>query len=156
MTKEEHTATVRGFNLAISKKFSVEVANFIRRKKLKVAKELMEGVIEKKIAVPFRKHNRDLGHKRGIGPGRYPIKVAKQILILLESAEMNATNKGLDVDALFIKEISANKGSTSMKGGRHRGREAKRTHLEILLEEKEEKKKTKKAMKKSKKGEEKK
>ncbi|MDP3918916.1 MAG: 50S ribosomal protein L22 [Nanoarchaeota archaeon] len=140
--EEEHTSKASGANLAVSKKFSVVVAKFIRGRKLDKAKSLMESVLTKTVAVPFKKHNRDLGHKRGIGPGRYPIKVVEVMLSLLKSAEMNASNKGLDVDALFVKSIIVNKGTSTMKGGRHRGRAAKRTHINLILEERENKKKT--------------
>tara|TARA_Y100000310_G_scaffold342215_1_gene444360 strand:- start:7765 stop:8304 length:540 start_codon:yes stop_codon:yes gene_type:complete len=148
MEVNEHNASARGFNLALSKKFSVEVSKFIQGKDLKVAKAMMEDVLTQKIAVPFTRFNRDLGHKTGIGPGRYPMKVCKTFLNLLQSAEMNAVNKGLDVDALFVKSAFANKASGTMRGGRNRGREAKRCHIEIVLEEREIKKKAKKTVSK--------
>ena len=142
--EEEHSASARGWNLAVSTKFSVEVANFIRGKSVQKAKLDMENVIEQTTAVPFWRYTRDLAHKPGpIGPGRYPVKVAKAILLLLQSAELNAINKGLDGDALFVKSIIANKGSGVMRAGRHRGRSAKRTHIEVIVEEKEIKKKMK-------------
>ncbi len=141
----EHQAIARGTNLAISKKFCVEIAKFIRGRDLDKAKGLMNGVISKSVAVPFTKHNRDLGHKPGrIAAGRYPVKAAKVVLSLLEAAEMNAMNKGLDSEALYVAEIMANKGTGQMKGGRQRGREAKRTHIDIVLMEREGKKKAKK------------
>src|SRR3989338_6593868 len=113
MENKEHIATAKGENLGISRKFAVEVA------------------------VPFRKYHMDLGHKRGsIGPGRFPAKVAKEMLRLLNSAEKNALNKGLDLESLYVARVVANKGNTQMKPGRHRGRKAKRTHIEITLGEK--------------------
>ncbi len=145
MTDEEHSATARGYNMPISRKFSVEVANFIRYKNLERAKNMLEGVLVKKVPVPIRIYNRDQAHKKGkIAAGRYPIKVVEHVLMLLNSAEMNAVNKGLDTDALFIKNIIVNKGSSSAKAGRWRGRENKRTHIEVILEEREKKKETKK------------
>lgn len=149
MTDEEHNVTARGYNLAISRKFSVEVANFIRYKNLVKAKNMIEGVIAKKIAVPIRIYNRDQAHKKGkIAAGRYPVKVAESILMLLNSAEMNAVDKGLDTDSLFIKNIVVNKGSSSAKAGRIRGRVNKRTHIEVILEEREKKEVKKKEVKK--------
>ena len=139
---DEHIAKASGWNLPVSRKFSVETANFIRGRDLEVAKELMEGVIAKKVAVPLKKYNRDQAHKRGkIAAGRYPVNVAKEILRLLESAEMNALNKGLDADVLYISGIIVNKGTGTMRHSRHRGREAKRAHIEIVLEEREKAKK---------------
>jgi len=145
MEAREHIASARGSNLGLSTKFAVEVASFIRGKNLVTAKKLIQGVIDAKVAVPFKRYHMDLGHKRGsVGPGRYPMKVAVEVLRLLNSAEMNATNKGLDVDALFVSKVIANKGNTQMRPGRHRGRHAKRTHIEIFLTEREKKKVEKK------------
>ncbi len=146
MAENDHTALARGTNLAISKKFSVEVARFIRGKDVATAKKLLEGVIAKKVAVPFTRHNRDQAHKRGrIAAGRYPVKTAEVFLGLLKSVEMNASNKGLDVDRLYVQTVVANKGTGSMRFGRHRGRETKRTHLDLIVEEREKKQVKKKA-----------
>ncbi|HIH15250.1 MAG: large subunit ribosomal protein L22 [archaeon GW2011_AR17] len=145
MEDTQHIASARGNNIGISRKFAVEVAGFLRGKNLADAKKKMEDVIALKVAVPFKRYHMDLGHKRGpMGPGRFPAKVAKEVLLLLKSAEMNAQNKGLDIDSLYVSHIVANKGNTQMKAGRQRGRHAKRTHIEIVLKEKEKKKKVEK------------
>ena len=52
---------------------------------------------------------------------------------------MNAQNKGLDTEALFISEIIANKGSSQWRYGRQRRRQMKRTNLKIVVEELEQK-----------------
>jgi large subunit ribosomal protein L22 len=138
----EHTAIARGVNLPVSTKFSIEIANFIKGKPVTKARTLLEGVIKTEVAVPMNKFNRDLGHRRGpMTSGRYPVSAATAFLKLLHSAEMNAVNKGLDQKNLVIKNIIANRGTGAMRYGRHRGRSAKRTHIEIILEEKEVKKK---------------
>jgi len=144
MAEEEHTASAFGNNLDISRKHAVEIGSFIRYDDLDKAKEKLGKVIEKKLAVPFKRYNRDVGHKKGkIAAGRFPVKAATRILGLLKSAESNAEDKGLDVDALFITEYVANKGNGSLHHGRQRSREMKRTHVYIELEEKEEAKKEK-------------
>ena len=151
MENKEHIATAKGENLGISRKFAIEVATFIRGKSLTLAKKNMRDVMALKVAVPFRTYHMDLGHKKGhLGPGRFPTKVAKEILRLLNSAEMNALDKGLDMESLYVARVVANKGNTQMKPGRHRGRRAKRTHIEITLAEKE-KKETNKSKQKEKK-----
>lgn len=140
----QHTALAQGTNLAVSWKFSFEVARFIRGKDLETAKKLMQGVTVLDVAVPFRRYDFDLAHKRGgIGPGRFPVKAAKAILEVLESAEMNAINKGLDQKKLYVQSIVTNKGTTVAHGGRLGGRRAKRTHIAIVLAEREEKKEKK-------------
>jgi large subunit ribosomal protein L22 len=139
-------AKASGRNIGISRKDSVEVANFIRGKMVSKAKILLEGVIAKDVVVPYRRYNRDRGHKRGkVAAGRYPVKTSTEVLKLIESAEANAVNKGMNADELFISEIIANKGNGQMHHGRKRGREMKRTHLEIKVQEiKRKKKETKK------------
>ena len=148
MEHNAHIATAKGENLRISRKLAVEVATFIRGKTLTDAKKKMENVMALKVAVPFRKYHMDLGHKKGhIGPGRFPSNVAKEVLRLLKSAEMNAVNKGLDAESLYVSRIVSHRGNTQMKPGRLRGRKAKRTHIEITLTEKEKKKTEKKETK---------
>ncbi len=150
----EHEAKVVGRNLQVSTKQVIEIANYIRGRNLVKTKELLEKVTKKQMAIPYRRFNMDTGHRKGgIGPGRYPVKASKEILMLLNSLEANAQNKGLDVDALYIKTIIPNKGNTIWHYGRHRRRQAKTTHIEIIAEEKEEEKK---ARKKTEKKEEKK
>jgi large subunit ribosomal protein L22 len=145
MTKKEHIASVNATNLDVSRKHAVEIGNFIRGRTLDKAKILMGEVMIKKTAVPFKIFNMDVGHKKGkIAAGRYPVKAATRILGLLNSAESNAEDKGLDVDALYVTEFIANKGTGSVHHGRKRGREMKRTHLKIVLEEKAVKKKVEK------------
>lgn len=145
MTENEQIATARGTNLGISTKFAMEVARFVRGKSLIKAKKDLENVLLQKVAVPFKRYHFDLGHKRGAsGPGRYPLKTTQEILTLLESAEANADNKGLDKESLYVKSIITNKGSTQVRAGRKRARHAKRTHVEIILAEKEKKKEEKK------------
>jgi len=142
MTKKEHTSSVNASNLDVSKKHAIEIGNFIRGRNLDKAKRLMEEVIVKKTAVPFKIFNMDVGHKKGkIAAGRYPVKAATRILGLLNSAESNAEDKGLDVDTLYVAEFITNKGTGAMHQGRHRGRAMKRTHLKVVLEEREVKKK---------------
>ncbi|MBS3170281.1 50S ribosomal protein L22 [Candidatus Woesearchaeota archaeon] len=144
MTENEHIATARGTNLGISTKFATEIARFVRGKSLVKAKKELNGVLEQKVAVPFKRYIFDLGHKRGAsGPGRYPIKATKEILVLLESAEANAENKGLDKELLYVQNVIANKGTTQVRAGRKRARHTKRTHVQVILVEKEKKKEEK-------------
>ena len=139
-------AKASGRNIGISRKDSVEIANFIRGKMVAKVKVLLEGVIEKKVVVPYRRYNRDRGHKRGkVAAGRYPVKASTEFLRLLASAEANAVNKGMSAEDLIVSKVIANKGNGQMHHGRMRGREMKRTHLEIEVKEiKRKKKETKK------------
>lgn len=132
-------ARVVGRSLPISTKFSVEVCNFIRNRSVSEAKGILQRVIEKKQAVPFKYYKRDLSHKRKIGPGRYPEKVASELIKLLESVEANAQFKGLNTSNLQITHINAHMASRPWHYGRKRRRKTKRTHIEIIVGEKKEK-----------------
>lgn len=134
---EENTAKVSGRNLSISTKQSIEIANFIRGKNLSKAKDILQKVINKEVVVPFKRFNRDRGHKRGkIAAGRYPIKSSKEIFNLLNSVEKNAVYNGLNGDSIYIKSIIVNKASLPWHFGRQRRRKMKRTHIDIVVEEK--------------------
>jgi large subunit ribosomal protein L22 len=135
--KEEYIAKVIGRDLPISTKQSIEICNFIRGKNLQKSKELLQRVIEKEIAIPFKRFNKDMGHKRNIASGRYPKKSCNHIIKLLNSAESNAQDKGLNTATLFIKEIIVNRASKPLHYGRKGSREMKRTHIKIVVEEKE-------------------
>ena len=142
-----HSAKVIGRNLAISTKHAIVISKFIRGKKLNWAKKQLEGVMDLKIAVPFTVHNKKIAHKKGrMAAGRYPIKASKEILMLLNSLDANAQNKGLESESLYITAIIPNHASRPMHQGRKSRRMMKRTHLEIIAEEKvKEKKQTNKA-----------
>ena len=95
------TAKALGRSLKISPKHAVEICNKIRGMKVENAKNYLEDVIEMKKAVPFKKHNKKVGHRRGLDgwpTGRYPVKAATQILEVLRSAEANAEYKGIDTE----------------------------------------------------------
>ncbi|MBS3146153.1 50S ribosomal protein L22 [Candidatus Woesearchaeota archaeon] len=136
-TNADHTALAKADNLPISTKQSIEICNFLRYKDLQKAKKILSNVIVKKTAIPYLRFNMDTGHKPGIAAGRYPNKASKEILKLLNSAEANAENKGLDASNLIISKMIANKGNRMHHPGRHRGIKMKRTHIEVQLEEKQ-------------------
>ncbi|PLJ77696.1 50S ribosomal protein L22 [Infirmifilum sp. SLHALR2] len=95
-------------DVSMSYKATVETLRLIRGKKLSEAKKILEEIASMKRPVPFRKFNGKVGHKRGIGgPGRYPVKVAKKLLALLDNLENNAEFKGLDVENLWIVHAAA-------------------------------------------------
>jgi len=138
--KKETMAKLVGRALPVSTKQSIEICNLIRGKELRKAKILLENVIQKKKAVKFTRFNKGVGHKPGIGPGRYPIKTSGEILKLLESAESNAQLKGLNTINLIIGHIKADKASNQWHYGRKRRRKMKRTNISLILTEKQIKK----------------
>ena len=135
-TDPQKTAKAVGLNLAVSTKQGIEICNALRRKKIADAKRILNQAIQMDRAIPFRRFNKDMGHKPGgIGPGRYPVSACTAILSLLEACEANAQHKNLDTKSLVLVHISCQKGPKQWHYGRKRRRMMKRTHLEIVLEE---------------------
>jgi len=107
----ETTWKAIGREMPISPKKSQEVCRTIRGMKVNDAKNYLEDVILMKRAIPFKRHNKGVAHKHGIhGPGRYPVKVAKAVIKVIESAQANAEYEGQDPDEMKILVISAHRG----------------------------------------------
>lgn len=130
----ENCAKALGVALPISIKHSMMICNRLRGKSVTRAKVILEETISMKSPVPFTKFTNGLGHKPGMAAGRYPVKACTQILSILKSAEANAQYKGLSTADLVVKHISAKQGPGTMRHGRN-FRSAKRTHIEVVLEE---------------------
>jgi large subunit ribosomal protein L22 len=142
----EKTAKASGRELRVSPKSAREVCNTIKGMKLDQARNFLRQVILKKKPVPFRRHKKKVGHRRGLQKayaGRYPVKAAQKVLGVLESAEANAEYKGLDIERLRIIHASA---YTGMKIKRYIPRAFGRAtprfktlcHVELVLEQTEE------------------
>lgn len=127
-----------GMALPISFKQSVEICDFIKNKNVNDVKKNLQNVIDKKTAIHFKRYNWDLGHKKKIGPARYPERASKEFIKLIESVEANAQFKGLNTSKLVIAHISAHKSGKSLHFGRKTRRKMKRTKIEIIVEEKPE------------------
>ncbi len=138
-----------GRDMPISAKHSLEICKFIKGKNLQAAKKILGEVMKIKTPVPYTRHNFDLGHKPGIGPARYPVKASEWILKVLNSVEMNAQAKGMNVSQLRVSHIVTHVASRPRHGGRHRGRRMKRTHVEIIVQESKEEKKEVKQVRKA-------
>jgi len=117
-----HSAEGMGKNLSISNKHAKEIMGFIKGMKVDKAIMRLERVINQEEAVPFTRFNKKIGHRPGMGPGRYPEKACSAIIIVLKNAKSNAINKGLQEEKLIIKEgvtmmdISKRKRIRSRKG----------------------------------------
>ena len=131
----ENTAIVMGRGLPISTRQSVEICNFIRNKTTEESRKLLEGVIAGKIAVPFKRYNRNVGHRKGkIASGRYPKNASESILKLVKSVEANAKHQGMS-SSLIIDEAIANKAVRAWHHGRIRRIKTKRTHIKLVVKE---------------------
>jgi large subunit ribosomal protein L22 len=140
----ETTAKASGRELKVSHKAAREVCRAVRGMMLTTAKQYLRDVIAMKKAVPYARYNKKLGHRRGLVrtfAGRYPIKASKQILRVIEAAESNAENKGLDVDRMKIIHAAAYPGMkikrfTPRAQGRASPKYNITTHVEFVIEEK--------------------
>jgi len=130
----ENAGKAYGVSIPLSLKQSVEVCNFIRGRDVNKAIRLLDAVTNFNFAIPYKRFNRGgVGHKAKIGPGRYPVTVCREITKLLNSARINARQKGLDGDSLVISSIIPKQGPNTPRYGRKRGRSAKRIHIEVVL-----------------------
>jgi large subunit ribosomal protein L22 len=140
----EKTAKASGREIRVSHKAAREVCRAVKGMMLSNAKTYLRDVIDKKKAVPFRRYNKKLGHRGGLDKafaGRYPVKTSQQVLRVIEAAEANAENKGLDVDRLRVLHAAAYPGMkikryTPRAHGRASPKYETTTHIEIILEEK--------------------
>jgi large subunit ribosomal protein L22 len=111
--------------------------------KLDKAIAYLNRVIELKQVVPFKRHGKDVPHKKGKygwTAGRFPQKASTQILSVLENAKKNAEYKGMNTEKLRIKHISSNKGFTIKRHmprafGRASPKNQETVHVQVILEE---------------------
>ena len=109
----EKLARAKANELPCSPKHSIEICRFIKGKNTKKAIAYLEDVIALKKAIPFKRFNMDVAHKRGLegwDAGRYPVKASEYFVKLLQSVERNAEYSGLDTEKLEIVVASANRG----------------------------------------------
>lgn len=112
--KETKTASM---GLPISTKSSVLICRKINGMKTDRAKKFLQDLIDKKISI-----NR-----------KYFTKTSVEILKVLESAEKNAENRGMD--STVIRTICAEKGSKRMRMKRRRsfGSRLKSTNIKVVV-----------------------
>lgn len=115
--KFEGITYVRGKanELPISPKHAIEIARFIRHKKVNDMIDYLDLVIAAKKAIPFRTFRRNIAHKKdlpGCPSGRYPKKAAIAYKTLLLHLKKNAEFSGVDQENLEIIHSSANRGRT--------------------------------------------
>lgn len=111
---QDETKAVRamGYEIPISFKHAMEICRVIRGKKVPQAISFLEGVVQLRVPVPFRKHKKKVAHKNipGWYAGRYPQKAANEILKVLKNLKANAEYKGLNAEELIIVHAQAKKG----------------------------------------------
>ncbi len=80
---------------------------------VKDAKRLLEDIIKKKKAIPFKRYKKEVPHKKldyKWYAGRFPVKVARVLLSLLEEMESNAEYKGFNIENLKLIHAASQRG----------------------------------------------
>lgn len=130
----------------MSHKHSKEVARAIKGMTAGEAAEYLEAVVNEERSVPFKSHNSDVGHRSDIDgwdAGRYPEKVSKAFLDLLENAVGNADHQGFDGESMTISHVAAHKvGESPGRKPRAMGRatawNTPQVDVELILEDEDE------------------
>ncbi len=142
---EKKVAKAIAKNQHVSTKYAIEMCREIKGKKLANVEKRIRRIMEKEEHLPLRRYNKKVPHrpgnsKSGVKSGRYPEKLCKVFLNLLESVKANADFKGLDSENLIISHCFASYGfgrrSVQSKGrisGKRRRR--KSTHIEVMVME---------------------
>ncbi len=140
----DKTAKASGRDIRASPKHLREICNFIKGKSIEDAKDYLIQVIELKKAIPFKRHNKHVAHKKGLDKwyaGKFPRKAANNVYSVLEAAEANAEYKGLDIDKTYIKHAAVSRGPIIKKNiprafSRSSAYYNLLSHIEIVVEEK--------------------
>ncbi|KAK2465345.1 hypothetical protein APHAL10511_002699 [Amanita phalloides] len=142
-TNPEKTSRARGEYLRTHFKNMREVAAALSGMKLTKAYAYLEGVLEHKRVIPFRRFSGGVGRASQAKEfkatqGRWPEKSVKFITRLLKNAESNADAKNIDVEDLIIKNIVVQQApKTRRRTYRAHGRinpyQGHPTHVEIIL-----------------------
>lgn len=111
----ERSAIARAKEVDISLKDAVNIAHYLRGMDFERAKNTLEKVIAKEQPVPYFRYLDSVSHRKGMGPGRYPVRAARAFLDLLNNVEANAEFKSLDTDSMKIVHLSASKGRVIKK-----------------------------------------
>ena len=116
-TDPDRSAKASARDIDISPKAAREICKAIKGMTIHKSIEFLENVIEKKQAVPYRRHKRNVGHKSslvGFPAGRYPVKAAKEILKVVKNLENNAENNQLQIDKCVITHAVSLQGTRQM------------------------------------------
>ncbi len=129
--------------LPISPKHAIEIASFLKGKRVAEAITYLEDVTAGKRAIPFRRFRRDISHQRcltGYVNGCYPRKASEAYLRLLRSIQKNAEYAGVDPESIEVIHASANRGRGMdaffpRAMGRATPKRRETTNLEIITRE---------------------
>ena len=140
----ETTAKAMAYELHISPKHALEVCRALKGKRVEAAERYLEAVLEKKEAIPYKRHKKKVAHRRGLNKwyaGGYPVKASAEILKIVRNAKRNAEYKGLEAEDMTIWHI-ATKNGRALRGiyprafGRATPKNTDTVTIERILKEK--------------------
>jgi large subunit ribosomal protein L22 len=132
-------------NRPASVKYSLEIARWMKGKKVQQAEQFLHDVVAEKRPLMLQTYHKKVPHRVGNAynatkAGRYPWKTCEVWLDLLNSVKANADVKGLDTKKLRVVHANATHGFsriTYQKQGRisNKARKSKSAHIEIIVRE---------------------
>ncbi len=136
----EQSAKSRIVEANISLKDSINIAHYLRGMSLNAAKENIDLAIEKKKPVRYFRYLDSVSHRRGSGPGRFPVRALKVFKRLVDNVEANAEFKNLNLEKLKVVHLSATKGKMLKRyapkaHGSAGGLDRDLVNVEIVVEE---------------------
>ncbi len=134
-------AVVRGNDLGISKKHSMEIIRHIKGKNIPRALAILERVLKKREAIPFRGYEIPHRKGKGISEGRYPRNASREFIKLLKNLQANASVVNVNLDQAVLSGKANDAARPFKRGGSQR---FKRVHVELWVKEIPQKKITKK------------
>ena len=138
---DDKAVKAMGRDMNVSFKDMIMVAEAIRGKRLEKAIKTMEEVIALKKAIPYRRFNKGIGHRKGdqYKQGKFPKKAAKHTLAVLKNLEANAEYKGYDTSNVRITHCQAQMGVSRARRkpkGRWTPWETEYCHIQMVAKEK--------------------
>ncbi len=142
ITDPDRSAKASARDIEVSPKAAREICRAIKGMKIDKCKDYLEDVIAKKRSVPYRRFKHKVGHKsdlQGWGPGRYPVKAAKEILKIVENLENNVEYNQLQVDKAKITHAVTLLGTKETRyfyraNGRSTPKVRQKVHIELVAE----------------------
>lgn len=116
----------------MSYKVATMIAQRIKGMPAEKALRFLGDVQTKTQAVPYTRYNDSVGHRPGVGPGRYPQKAAKVFESVLKNAVANAEDKGLGKE-VYVEFVVPQQGNRNWRPGASGRKKAKRAHVEIVV-----------------------
>ena len=132
-------------NKPVSLKYSLEIISNIKGQRLDKSLAWLGRIMRMEEFLPLRVYHKKVPHRKGEAKmfakaGRYPFRVVKAFIGLLNTVKANADYKGLDSENLLITHAFASQGFARMSyqsQGRISGKARKRkaAHIEIVVRE---------------------